>query len=154
MQPLNETEALDRHALVMAIWLALGFIAVILFDYGFGAGGIAAIAAGFIAVLAAFAGHVITNAVYASDFTTREVALGLVLYAASLVTLALAALLAPDFASRNFLPLSLGFVAIAAAVIIYMIIRFGLRRSFDAFDVISDFRSRRTRNDTPDGGIR
>ena len=147
MQTVSKIEALDRHTLVMALWLALGFVAAAVLDYGFGAGGMPAIAAAFGVVLDAFAGHVIINAVYATIFTRREVALGLVLYAAALVAFAVAALLMPEFAARNFLPLSLGFVAIAAAVIIYMIIRFGLRGSFEAFDVISDFRSR-----APDDG--
>ena len=154
MQPLSKIEALDRHALVMAVWLALGFVAFALLDYGFGAGGAPYIAAAFSVVLAAFAGHVIINAVYATIFTRRELALGLVLYAADLMAFAVAALLMPEFAARNFLPLSLGFVAVAAAVIIYMIIGFGLRRSFEAFDVVSDFRSRVERDEKPGGDVR
>jgi hypothetical protein len=153
MQPLSKIEALDRHALVMALWLALGFVAVAVLDYGFGAGGWPAIAAAFGVVLATFAGHVIINAVYDTAFTRRELALGLVLYAAALVASALAALLIPEFAARNFLPLSLGFVAIAAAVILYMITHFGLRGSFEAFDVISDFRSRAP-DEGPNGDVR
>lgn len=152
MPRLSKIETLDRHALVTAVWLALGFVAAILLDYGFGAGGMPAIAVAFIVVLAAFVGHVIINVVYATGFTQRELALGLVLYAGALVALALASLLLPDFAARNFLPLGLGLLAVAAAVIIYMIIRFGLRRSFDAFDVISDFRAGAERDDAPGGG--
>ena len=30
MDPLTKTQALDRHALAMAIWLAFGFVAVVL----------------------------------------------------------------------------------------------------------------------------
>lgn len=154
MKPLSKIEALDRHALVMSIWLSLGFVAATLFGYGFGNGGTLAIVAAFGAVLAAFAGHIIVNTIYATMFTRRELALGLVLYAAALMAFALAALFSPGFASSNFLPLGLGFVAIPAAVIFYLITHLGARRAFDAFDVISDFRSRSARDEEPDGGRR
>ena len=140
MEPLSKAEALDRHALVMSIWLALGFIAIALFSYGFGAGGTPFIAAAFAVILIGFIGHVIVNAVYATTFTPGELALGLVLYAAALVAFGLATLLAPGFGARGFVPTSLGLVAVSAAVIVYMVIHFGVRRSFNAFDVVRQFR--------------
>ncbi|HWA41616.1 MAG TPA: hypothetical protein VHA10_00275 [Hypericibacter adhaerens] len=139
MSPLTKTQALDRHALVMAIWLALGLVAVMLFDYGSDGGGWIATLSAFGAVLAAFIGHIIVNAVYDTGFSRRELALGLVIYAGALVACGLAALLVPGFGTRNFLPLSLGFGGLFAAVVFYMITHFGVRRSFEAFDVIGDF---------------
>ncbi|MGE0213559.1 MAG: hypothetical protein AB7S41_17865 [Parvibaculaceae bacterium] len=133
-------QAIDRHALVMTIWLSFGLVAASLFEYGFGAGGVFFVLAGFVVVLAAFAGHVIVNVVHRTTFTPRELALGLVIYAAALVSFGLATLLAPGFAARNFLPLSLGFLALFAVVVFYMVTHFGVRRVFDAFDVIRDFR--------------
>jgi hypothetical protein len=141
VDPLTKTQALDRHALVMAIWLAFGFVAIVLFHYGTGAGGLPFILAAFGVILAAFVGHIIVNAVYATTFTARELALGLVFYAGALVACGLAALFVPGFGARNFLPLSLGFGAIFVGVTFYMITHFGLRRVFDAFDVIRDFRA-------------
>lgn len=141
MDPLTKTQALDRHALVMAIWLAFGFVAIVLFHYGTGTGGLPFILAAFGVILAAFVGHIIVNAVYATTFTARELALGLVFYAGALVACGLAALFVPGFGARNVLPLSLGFGAIFVGVTFYMITHFGVRRVFDAFDVIRDFRA-------------
>jgi hypothetical protein len=142
MEPLTESKALDRHALVMAIWLALGLVATALFDYGFGVGGAAFILAAYGVLIVAFIGHVIVNAVYATAFTPRELALGLVVYGTALLAFGLAVILSPGFAARAFLPLMLGFVVFGASVIFYMITHFGVRRVFDAFDVIRDFRTK------------
>lgn len=136
----RSTRSLDRHALVMAIWLAFGFVGLVLFDRGLGAGGVPAIAAAFGMVLAAFAGHIVVNAAYGTTFTRGELALGLVLYATGLVALGVATLFSPDFATRHFLAFSLGFLAVFAGVIFYMVTHFGVRRVFTAFDAIRDFR--------------
>ena len=141
MDPLTKTQALDRHALVMAIWLAFGFVAVVLFHYGSGAGGTIYTLAAFGVVLVAFVGHVIVNAVYETTFTSRELGLGLIFYAGGVVACGLAALFVPGFGARNFLPLSLGFGVLFVGVIFYMITHFGVRRVFEAFDVIRDFRA-------------
>ena len=154
MEPLIPAQALDRHALVMTVWLSFGFVAAALFGYGFGAGGALFLFAAFAVVLAAFIGHVIVNAVYGGTFTARELALGLVLYAAALLAFGLATLLSPEFRSRSFLPVSLGLVAVSAAVVFYMITHFGVRRAFEAFDVIREFRPRRPRQSRPRRGGR
>ncbi len=126
----------------MAIWLAFGFIALALFDSGLGAGGAPAVVAAFGMILAAFVGHVIVNAAYKTTFTRGELALGLVLYGAGLVVFGFATLLSPAFSARQFVPFSLGFLAVFVSVVFYMITHFGVRRVFTAFDVIRDFRPR------------
>lgn len=131
---------LDRHALVTALWLSFGIISIALFDYGFGAGGAWATAAGFAVIVAGFAVHIIVNVVYDTGFSPRELALGLVAFAAGLVAFVLAILVVPGFAERNFAVLSIGFVAIFVAGIFYMVTHYGVRRVFDAFDVVRDFR--------------
>ncbi|MGH6937941.1 hypothetical protein [Hypericibacter sp.] len=138
---MTKTQALDRHALVMAIWLAFVFVAVVLFHYGSGAGGWIYTLAAFGVILVAFIGHVIVNAVYETTFTSRELGLGLIFYAGSVMACGLAALFVPGFGLRNVLPLSLGFGAIFVGVIFYMITHFGVRRVFEGFDVIRDFRA-------------
>lgn len=142
MDPLSRTTALDRHALVMAIWLAFGLVAATLFSYGAGLGGWPFILAAFAALFAAFVGHVIVNAVYRTTFTARELGLGLVLYAAALLGFVIAALFSVPFVEKEFASISLGFLALSAVVVFYMITHFGVRRAFDAFDVIRDFRAR------------
>lgn len=132
-------DRLDRHALVMAIWVAFGFAAVVLINHGLGQGGAAFLFAGAGSVILGFLGHVIVNAVYGTTFTPRELALALVVYVVCLISFGVATLLDRDFASRNFLALSADFIVIGVVVITYMILHFGVRRTFQAFDVIRDF---------------
>jgi hypothetical protein len=138
--PSDRLQRLDRHALVMAVWLPAAFVAAGLFHHGFGPGGSWWLMGGFAAVLAAFGGHVIVNAVLGTDFTARETALGLFAYALAVLALVFSVLLAPGFA---FWPPALGLVALAAAVIFYMVIRYGPRTAFNRFDIIRDNNPRR-----------
>lgn len=139
--PMSDPEmrALDRHALTTTIWLCCGFVAAACFSYGFGAGGVLFVACGFTVILAGFIAHIIVNAVHDAYFTSREVALGLIAYAVALVSSGLALLLSQDFARRQFLPVSLGLIIVPATVLFYMIVHFGVRRSFESFDVIRRF---------------
>ena len=136
----RELEALDRHALVMTIWLPFVVVAATAFHYGFGAGGWPFVSAGFGVVIAAFAGHVIVNVRLGTRFTVREVALGLVVYCAGVLAFGFAMLLSPAFRSAFALPVSLGLLGTAAAIIVTMILWLGLRGAFDSFDVIRRFK--------------
>jgi hypothetical protein len=151
MHESDRLSVVDRHALVMAIWVALGVAATILLHFGLGSGGLWAIAAGHACVLAAFAGHVIVNAVYDTTFTRRELALGLVVFSSWLVWLGLAALFVTGFRDNAFAPLTIGLLAIGACVLFYMITQFGVRVVFDAFNVIGNFRTDTANGDRRSG---
>ena len=138
--PTRELDALDRHALVMAVWLPLVLVAAVAFHYGFGAAGWPFIGAGFAVLIAAFVGHVIINVMLGTRFTPREVALGLVIYCASLLSFGFAMLLSSSFQSAYVLPVSLGLLCMAAAIVITMILWLGLRGAFESFDVIRRFK--------------
>ncbi len=139
MHPEETHDRMDRHALVMAIWAAFGFATVVLINHGLGPGGPLFLFAGAGSVILGFFGHVIVNAVYGTTFTRRELALALVIYVVCLISFGVATLLDRDFASRNFLSLSANFIVIGVVVITYMILHFGVRRTFQAFDIIRDF---------------
>lgn len=134
-----EWSVLDRHALVMSIWLAAGFMALALLARGFLATSAPLVVAAFAVVVAGFVGHVIINAVGRTLFTPREVALALVVYGLGLVWFLLSLLLRSDPVRALFVPLSAGFLVLAVVVIFYMVTHFGARGAFRAFDVISDF---------------
>lgn len=136
----RELETLDRHALVLAVWLPLILVAATAFHYGFGADEWPFIGAGFGVLTAAFGGHVLINVVLGTRFTLREIALGLVAYCAAVLAFGLAMALSPIFRSEFALPVSLGLLATAAAIIITMIIWLGLRGAFESFDVIRRFK--------------
>jgi hypothetical protein len=137
---IRALDALDRHALVIAVWLPLLLVAAAVFHYGFGAGGWPFITAGFAVLIAAFAGHVIVNVALGTQFTPKEVALGLVVYCTGLLAAGFATLVSMVFRSHYALPVSLGFLGTATVVIFTMILWLGLRGAFDSFDVIRRFK--------------
>lgn len=141
-RPEPDQSALDRHALALAIWLSAGFIATVLLVHAFDGGSPWTAAGGFAAFLAGFVAHVIVNAVWRTGFTPRELALGLCLYGAGLVWFLLALLFGSVAAEHLFVPVGLGFLAILIAVVFYLVTYFGVRRAFEGFDVIRDFRPR------------
>ena len=136
-------DRLDRHALVLAVWLSAGFVALGLFHYGFGVGGAWWVAAGFAALLAGFVAHVIVNAVLGSSFSARETGLAMVLYATGMVALVLSVLIVDGFAKKFFLPVAGGMIGLLLAAVFYLLTRFGTRAAFDKFDIIRDNNPRR-----------
>lgn len=136
----RELEALDRHALVMAIWLPFVMVAATAFHYGFGPGGWRFVVGGFAVLMAAFGAHVLVNVKLGTRFTAGELALGLVVYCTSVLAFGFATLLSPGFRSEFALPVSLGLLGTAAAVIVTMILWLGLRGAFNSFDVIRRFK--------------
>lgn len=140
MAEMDATGRLDRHALVMAIWAPSGFVAAVLLHMGIVMGGSDWwIAAGFAAILVAFVGHIIVNAVLRTNFTAGETALGMVAFAAALLALFGTVLAGPPaLTDRIFLPVGLGLASLVVAVVIYLVIAFGPRRAFEKFDVIRD----------------
>ena len=143
-RPANE-KALDRHALVMAIWLPLALAAVVLFSHGVSYSQPWFIGGGFLAVLSAFGCHIIVNAVLATEFTVRETALGLFTYVAALVAFLLALLFRAKAYVALFAAFGTGFLSLLFFGLLYMVIHYGVRQTFDAFDVIRDFRPRQSR---------
>jgi hypothetical protein len=132
-------DRLDRHALVMAIWTPSAFVAATLLHRGLSSGGDWWIFAGFVVIFAAFVAHIVANAVLGTDFTTGERALGIVAFAAALLTLLLTVLVGPaGLVARIFLPVGLGLMSLVAAVVAYLVIAFGARAAFEQFDVIRD----------------
>jgi hypothetical protein len=138
--PTREFDALDRHALVMALWLPLVLVAAAAFHYGFAAGGWPFIGAGFAVLIAAFVGHVVINVILGTRFTPREVALGLLIYCAGVLAFGFAILLSASFHSLFVLPVSVGLLCMAAIIVITMILWLGLRGAFESFDVIRRFK--------------
>jgi hypothetical protein len=130
MRSREASDRLDRHALVMAIWLPAGFVALALLHYGFNSGGPLWVLGGFVPILAGFAAHVIVNAVLGTGFTEREVGLALTL-------------VADGFAERFFLPVMGCTTGLLAIIVAYLLIRHGPRRALEAFDIIRDNNPRR-----------
>ena len=135
----RELKSLDRHALVMALWLGFAFVAVILLKLGIEHVNLWALSFGFAAVLIGFIAHVLINIVFKTLFTPKEVALGLFIFAICLLWFGLAVIFYPQHRLSLFLPIALGFVALTTAVIFTMITWLGVRGAFESFDIIRRF---------------
>ncbi len=138
MEDGEAKDRLDRHALVIAVWLSAGTVALVLFRLGLTGGGTPWLLGGFGALVVGFVGHVIVNVILGTTFTAREVALALVLSLVALLALVLATLTVDHFAQAFFLPLAAGSALLVSAVIFYLVTRHGPRRAFQVFDVIRD----------------
>lgn len=135
----HKLKSLDRHALVMALWLGFAFVAVISLKIGIDHVNLWALGLGFASVLAGFIAHVLVNIVFKTLFTPKEVALGLSVFAICLLWFGLAIFFYPQDRLSLFLPIALGFVTLTAAVIFTMITWLGVRGAFESFDVIRRF---------------
>lgn len=150
----DATRRLDRHALVMTVWLSAGAVAAVLFHLGFSAGAGGWVLAGFGALLAGFAAHVVVNAVQGTEFSVRELAVGLVVTGGALLAFLFATLGDAVFAGLFLLPVAVGFAALLAAFVFHLLTRHGVRAAFDRFDVIRDFNPRKASRLPHRGGRR
>ncbi|WP_420394512.1 hypothetical protein [Acuticoccus sp.] len=137
--------AFDRHILVTQLWFAFGFVALTLWALGYAGGEdvprVPFILAGFTVVVLGFAVHVLVNVATGIAFSSRELILGLVLYAGALIAFALTTLTVPSFRDEAFAPTFVGLAAMFVAVLSSLVIAFGLRRTFAAFDAIRSSRA-------------
>jgi hypothetical protein len=82
---------------------------------------------GYALLVLGFVGHLIINHVFESGFSPGEVALGLVLFGISALSFIASALFSAHFGPEN-LGLGLaGFGAMAACLMLYLVIRYGMR---------------------------
>jgi hypothetical protein len=135
----TSVQRLDRHALMMAIWTPALFAAAVLFHAGYLYENNWWFVLSFGALIIAFCGHLIANAVLQTGFTTGETVLGSTLLVAATLAFFAMILVAPDdLVSRLQLPVGLGLGALVVIVAVSMLISFGPRRSFEKFDVVRD----------------
>ncbi|MEJ8569908.1 hypothetical protein [Microbaculum marinum] len=144
----------DRHALVTTVWLPAAFLAVLTMHHGYSGAGVWWVVAGFAALAGGFAAHIIVNAVLATGFTAREVALGLGCFLLGALGLMVAVLVVDGFAERYFLVTAAGLAGLAVIVVFYMVTRFGPRQAFQHFDVVRDNNPRRASRLAHRGGRR
>ena len=143
MENAEEDEKLNRHALVVAVWSSLIFVAAIALQIGIVMFSPVWIAAAFIIILLGFVCHIVVNAALGTEFTKGETALGAVSFSFAVIFFAVSCLV---FESENLkrliLPMSAGFFSLIGAVIIYLLIMYGPRKSLEKFDVVRNNNSR------------
>lgn len=86
---------------------------------------------GYALLVAGFAGHVIINRVFETGFSNGEIALGLVLFGISALSFIGSWLFDPTFGSVSLGIGLAGFGAMASCLIGYLIIKYGMRGTYE-----------------------
>ncbi len=124
-------DAIEEHRLaVMTNWGFLGAFGVCLILSGFAEGSLLAGLAGFACLIAAFVAHVIVNRIFRAGFSQAQIALGLALFTVGALCFISSALFNPSFAEVDAEIGLVGFTALAASFIVYIMINYGVRESY------------------------
>ncbi|CAN5202079.1 hypothetical protein BH10PSE7_BH10PSE7_13850 [soil metagenome] len=86
--------------------------------------------AGFAAFVAGFIAHIIINRIFRVGFTSPQVALGLIVFTMSVIGFAASWIFDPSFSDADVLIGIVGFGAIMACFIVYIMINYGVRESY------------------------
>ena len=122
----------DRAILVFAIWASLGALGLCLFLEGLDRDAWLLSAAGVLAIVAAFAAHMVVNAVSGTGFTRGETALGIAAYGV-LGLVFLAGALSGSMTTADYHAGLTFFGVLAAGMLAYVVTRNGLRGAFSQF---------------------
>ncbi|MDK1118299.1 MAG: hypothetical protein QGM50_05840 [Anaerolineae bacterium] len=128
---LSRNQQVDRHALVLSFWFAFGIVAVALINMGFRLSDGVLTLLGFASIVVGFVAHIIINNIYATNFTPREIAFGLLIYSIGLIVFILMKFFRDDISDTNFYSGVIGFISVFISVIFY--------NAFESFDVIRWF---------------
>lgn len=140
----GQTPNTDRGILVFAIWGSAGFFGLGLFLEGLARDAWPVAAAGVAMILAAFAAHVVVNAIHGTGFSRGETALGIAAYGLLGLVFIAGAVAGGMSAVDYYAGLTL-FGSIAAAFLGYLVTRHGLRGAFSQFHGRSGADPRRKR---------
>jgi hypothetical protein len=129
---------LERRLAVVTSWASFGTFGLCFALSGFAATNLAAGVLGFALLVLGFVAHTIINYVFDADFTRGEAALGFVIFVLAVLVFVGSWIVAPNFGGTQAAIGLLGFAAITASFVIYMITRHGIREAFRMFDRIRD----------------
>jgi hypothetical protein len=85
---------------------------------------------GFAILVIGFIAHVIINRIFRVGFTSAQVALGLTLFTVSVISFIAACLFDPFFNQTKIVIGLVGFGAVMACFIVYVMINYGIRESY------------------------
>lgn len=122
----------DRQILVFSIWASLGFLGLGVFLEGLSRDSWSVSAIGVGVVVAAFAAHMVVNALFRTGFTRGETALGIGVYGLLGLVFIAAVLSGSTTAADNYSGLTM-FGALGAGFLAYLVTRHGLRGAFSQF---------------------
>ncbi len=125
--PLPEQE---RRLALISLWAVLGLFGIALILSGLTEDSIVLGLAGFGLIVLAFISSILVNHYFDAEFTSGEVVLALILLGGSALVYLLSWVFTADFSAQDRIIGAGGFGMLLAAIVIYMITRFGIRRAY------------------------
>jgi hypothetical protein len=127
--------ALQEHRLAImtnwALWAGFGMCFVL---SGFSRADPVTGLIGFAFVVAGFISHVIINRIFSTGFTTPQVSLALVAFVIAVLSFIASSVFDPSFGETDVLVGLIGFSAIMACFVVYIMINYGIRGSYAMID--------------------
>ena len=155
MRNVSDDEKLNRHALVVAIWSPFILVAAIAMQIGVNALSPVWISITFVVILMGFVCHIIVNTALSTEFTQGETALGGACFVLAILVFAGFNILSYDAKFAILvLPISAGFSSLIGAVVIYLLIAYGPRKTLEKFDIIRNNNEREASRLVHRGGRR
>jgi hypothetical protein len=114
----------------MTVWAFFGSFGICLILSGFAENSMVAGLAGFLLIIAGFLAHVLINYVFAGNFTQAQIALALGAFTVGVLCYIASVLVNPGFTEIDVATGLVGFTALAATFVIYIIINYGVRGSY------------------------
>jgi hypothetical protein len=127
---VNADETREHRLAVMTGWAFFGSFGICLILSGFSESSMVAGLAGFAALIAGFVSHIVLNSIYRVGFTQPQIALGLGAFAVGVFCWLASVLFNPGFREIDVATGLVGFSALAAAFVVYIIINYGVRGSY------------------------
>jgi hypothetical protein len=133
------SSALQEHRLAImtnwALWAGFGLCAVL---SGFSRVDPVIGLIGFACFVGGFISHVIINRIFSTGFTTPQVSLALVAFVVGVLGFISSCFLDPSFTEKNVLVGLIGFSAIIACFVVYIMINYGIRGSYAMIDRLNE----------------
>lgn len=129
----------ERHGLVLSLWIAFGFLAVICIHLGLSKNNWIFSCTGFLILIAGFMAHIIVNAIAGTGFHFLEAVFGLFVFSMGIVLFLLSLLMGVEYSAENFIAICTGLMLIFISISFYMITRGGVHKAFEHFNVIKSF---------------
>jgi hypothetical protein len=129
MAPSDEAKREHRLA-VMSAWGLFGPFGICLILSGFAEPSMLAGLAGFATVILGFVAHVLINFIFRRSFSQAQIALGLGAYVVGVLCYLASVVADPGFNETDVTTGLSGFTALAATFVVYIVINYGVRGSY------------------------
>jgi hypothetical protein len=129
MRPRTDLDQEHRLAM-MTGWAFFGSFGVCLILSGFAEDSMIAGLAGYLTIITGFLAHVLINYIFAGNFTQPQIALGLGAFTLGVLCYIASVLVNPGFTEIDVATGLIGFTALAATFVVYIVINYGVRGSY------------------------